>query len=714
MPLIVLLAVLIITGCSDDPGQEPSSMPAVTPANQSVSKTTEQQANITFILSSDVDGTWREYSGASGTNAPAGVSVSYTALNGTLTLSHQTDVPAGNYFVTVQEDGKAESDRLQLTVTAFVSGGPSNPPAASLTTVAKINTPQANVPFTLSSTHGSGIWRVYDAQTGGNPLTTVSASYLALTGTLTLTSPPDVPSGNYWVSFQGTGFSESTRLGLTVNDQGTSGTPAASVTEVEKTALIQASIAFTLTTNNTGAWRVYAHATNNELAQGISAAFNTTNNALTLTHAINIPANNYWVTVTEPGTKESGRLHLTVVEQPITPAPTIASQNAVVAKTSYITASAGFVLASSPVGTWRVYTAETGYTLAVGMSGEFNSTTNILTLMHTSNISAGDYWVTVQQEGNFAESSRLQLTVEPYISLPISDPPAVSANTYTKDDVADTSAQWTLTSTHDAAAEFFVYSLALEPIAGVNIAFTHPSTITINSTNGGANGGLPARSYLVKVRDADKSESLDGLVLTVLNPTEGGQSATPVITDPVAFKSAPTDNSVVYTLSTAITGTWKVYNAQGAELNSVTASASGTTLTLAAASGSIEPGTYFISVEQSGQSESNRAEIIVRGSRPSARVHVNFVEIVNHAPVITISGDNPMISRAQSLQVTLGDISDFTRVEWRLNNNVIPSVTGASHTIEGFAVPVGYNRLTVIVFIGNVPYSVELAFMVTN
>ena len=71
LPLVLLLAAFINTGCPDEVPvtplqQEQSAKPTVTSVNQSVSKTGEQQKDITFILSSDVDGEWKVYSAASG------------------------------------------------------------------------------------------------------------------------------------------------------------------------------------------------------------------------------------------------------------------------------------------------------------------------------------------------------------------------------------------------------------------------------------------------------------------------------------------------------------------------------------------------------------------------------------------------------------------------------------------------------------------------
>jgi hypothetical protein len=90
-----------------------TEMPVTT--TQTVNKTAYPQAAVNFsVTTSVVDGTWRVYNAATGGAAPAGITVTY--VPGTLTIRHATDVPPGNYWVTVQEGTKLESVRLQLTI----------------------------------------------------------------------------------------------------------------------------------------------------------------------------------------------------------------------------------------------------------------------------------------------------------------------------------------------------------------------------------------------------------------------------------------------------------------------------------------------------------------------------------------------------------------------------------------------------------------------
>jgi uncharacterized repeat protein (TIGR02543 family) len=78
---------------------------------------------------------------------------------------------------------------------------------------------QKAVVFTLTSSHPvDAAWKVYTEETGGEALSTVSASYDPATKKLTLTARENdlVPDGVYWVSVTERGRDESSRLELTV------------------------------------------------------------------------------------------------------------------------------------------------------------------------------------------------------------------------------------------------------------------------------------------------------------------------------------------------------------------------------------------------------------------------------------------------------------------------------------------------------------------
>ena len=108
---------------------------------------------------------------------------------------------------------------------------------------------------------------------------------------------------------------------------------------------------------------------------------------------------------------ESGRLALTVLAQPISPAPTATYTTAT--KITAVALSVQFALTSThdANAVWRVYDVATGGTVVTGITATF--TAPYLTLTHATDIPAGYYWVSVQ-EPNMAESDRLALTVREY------------------------------------------------------------------------------------------------------------------------------------------------------------------------------------------------------------------------------------------------------------------------------------------------------------
>lgn len=91
-------------------------------------------------------------------------------------------------------------------------------------------------------------------------------------------------------------------------------TPAATTTTVAKTAATQASVDFTLTNTpayaDSQTWKVYSGSTGDTQASGVTVS--NVGNTLTLAHASDIPAETYYVAVTETGKAESARLTLAV------------------------------------------------------------------------------------------------------------------------------------------------------------------------------------------------------------------------------------------------------------------------------------------------------------------------------------------------------------------------------------------------------------------
>jgi fibronectin type 3 domain-containing protein len=69
-------------------------------------------------------------------------------------------------------------------------------------------------------------------------------------------------------------------------------------------------VTFTLTSTNTGVWKVYDTAEGGAVSASVSASFNTGTKVLTLTSSSAISPKTYWVSVTEAGKSESARLAL--------------------------------------------------------------------------------------------------------------------------------------------------------------------------------------------------------------------------------------------------------------------------------------------------------------------------------------------------------------------------------------------------------------------
>jgi len=93
-----------------------------------------------------------------------------------------------------------------------------------------------------------------------------------------------------------------------------SSTPTATDTTVRKTTAVQKSVTFTLTSTNTGTWKVYSSETATAVA-AVTAEFTAPN--LTLTAAgTNLASGTYYVSVTEAKKTESGRLAL-IVANPV-------------------------------------------------------------------------------------------------------------------------------------------------------------------------------------------------------------------------------------------------------------------------------------------------------------------------------------------------------------------------------------------------------------
>ncbi|GAB6393049.1 MAG: leucine-rich repeat domain-containing protein [Treponematales bacterium] len=154
-----------------------------------------------------------------------------------------------------------------------------------------------------------------------------------------------------------------------------SAAPTATVTTVAKTTAEQAAVDFTLTNSAalSGAWKVYNAAAGGDIVSGVTAAV-TTWPTLRLSHATDIPAAAYYVSVTETGKTESARLALTVANPVLGGAVSITGTAAVgetlTAVTSGLTGQAGTLHYQWKAGTGAVGTDQNTYLVQTADKGK--------------------------------------------------------------------------------------------------------------------------------------------------------------------------------------------------------------------------------------------------------------------------------------------------------------------------------------------------------
>jgi hypothetical protein len=412
-----------------------------------VAKTGDPQASVVFTLTNSPAypaGTeWKVYAASTGDTLAEGVSATYASGTNTLTLTHESDIPAADYFVSAKETGKTESQRLAVTVAAYVADLPTATPATGTAELTKTAAVQASVEFILTNAYADGTeWKVYAASTGEALAAGVSATYASGANTLTLTHGTDIPAGVYYVSATEPDKSESQRLALTVYNQPVSATPTATVTTVAKAASVQKSVVFTLTSTHTGGWKVYEEETGGSPLAAVSASFNTGTNELTLTATGDDLADDaYFVSVTEDGKQESARLELLVEEylDPNTTAKPVAANAA--ARTKYKTGASAQSVEYTLTNTYAegvqftVYDS-TGAALAADVTAQWESSGKKLTLSHTASLPAGMYQITATEPDKM-ESAKQHFTVKGWGTAAITitapaipgEPASISGNT---------------------------------------------------------------------------------------------------------------------------------------------------------------------------------------------------------------------------------------------------------------------------------------------
>ncbi|MDR1128657.1 MAG: LamG domain-containing protein, partial [Treponema sp.] len=341
----------------------------------------------------------------------------------------------------------------------------------------------------------------------------------------------------------------------------------------------------------------------------VSVSFSAPNLTLTVADS-DLPAGTYHISVTETDKTESHRLALTVLPYeppaPIQSAPPAASATTV-AKTGAAQKTVVFTLTSAHTGTWQVYNAPEGGSPLTMVSVSF-SAPNLTLAAAGSDLPAGTYHISVTETGK-TESSRLALTVGPYVEPGQSLTPDTAKPSVSKQSAVRKSVDFILTSAHTGIWKAYDALEGGSALTTVSVSFSAP-----NLTLTAAGSDLPAGTYYISVTETGKTES-SRLALTVLpyEPPAPIKSATPTASVTIVAKTGATQETVIFTLTSVHTGTWKVYNAAsgGTPLTKTIVAFSAPSLTLTSVDGDLEAKTYYVSVTEIGKTESSRLALTV-------------------------------------------------------------------------------------------------------
>ena len=118
--MAVLAAALLTEASCGHNAPEPELTDAPTVSSTTAAKSTVPQESVTFTLNTAFakDSVVKVYTQAKGGGASTVVTASISVKDNipTLTLTKAGGITAGDYWVTVTEPDKVESDRLKLTV----------------------------------------------------------------------------------------------------------------------------------------------------------------------------------------------------------------------------------------------------------------------------------------------------------------------------------------------------------------------------------------------------------------------------------------------------------------------------------------------------------------------------------------------------------------------------------------------------------------------
>ncbi|NCB43471.1 MAG: hypothetical protein EOM59_12760 [Clostridia bacterium] len=223
-------------------------------------------------------------------------------------------------------------------------------------------------------------------------------------------------------------------------------------------------------------------------------------------------------------------------------------------------------------------------------------------------------------------------------------------------------------------------------------ALSISNMLIYTTTFGGSTGGVISNDgHFIAQPDGTTMASYTQLLgSTGSNLQSPIQSAAPAFTNSTATKAAAYQQSVDYTLSTALSaGTLKVYGAAsgGTVLTDVTTSTSGTALTLSSTGTDLAERDYWITFTETGKGESTRVQLTVA---PSADVVLvaSATSLAAIATAVNAGTDYSGKTIKQTADITL--TGNWTPIGTSSGNHPFKGTyDGNGHTISGLNVPSG-------------------------
>jgi hypothetical protein len=181
-------------------------------------------------------------------------------------------------------------------------------------------------------------------------------------------------------------------------------------------------------------------------------------------------------------------------------------------------------------------------------------------------------------------------------------------------------------------------------------------------------------------------------------------------------KSAAEQKAVSFTLTSTNDGDWRVYGAAtgGDALTGVSASFNfgAKTLTLSASGDNLAAGTYYVTVTESGKSESLRLALTVENPPPAGAIQVTFAKPADETITLNGAGQSLSLSGAKN-SITVTVTETFGSYMW-FKDGVSAGVTANSITLTAAELGKGAHTIAVKVVKNNVSYSKTVKFTVTD